>query len=233
MVERAADVCDKLNLTEVEFSSSEVFLESKREAENIFVMTGDRLQIIVLRRAERFATFPGVLDRPYDPEIALGITDDPVLRAGAVHEDGYLAAGRGAHCSSLLVNLPGEAILANFMFSSGCRIARVRRCYAIATRRDTQGKLETSGCLEPDGNYQLQAVADWGASGMAGAVSSAAGGRRVDCPEARTALDCPAVADESDADESAEAGARMARLQVGHDPACPAMLSSTWSGEPQ
>ena len=68
---------------------------------------------------------------------------------------------------------------------------------------------------------------------MTGAVSSAVEGRRVDCLEAQTALDCPDVADELDPDESADAGARMARLQAGHDPSCPAMLSSTRSGEPQ
>ena len=67
---------------------------------------------------------------------------------------------------------------------------------------------------------------------MTGAVSSAAEGRRVDCREARTGLDCAAVADESATDESAHTGARMARLQAGHDPACPAMSSSTRSGEP-
>lgn len=73
-------------------------------------MSGNCFELGFFRRLERAAAFPGIFHGWDDPEVAVGIAHDPVFRAGAVHEQGCHAAGRGDQFSFLLVDRRIEAI---------------------------------------------------------------------------------------------------------------------------
>src|SRR5262245_20507457 len=54
-------------------------------------MAWDRLKIGFLAWLERLAAVPGVIDRRDDPEVPIGVADNPVLWTRPVHEEGYHA----------------------------------------------------------------------------------------------------------------------------------------------
>ena len=67
------------------------------QAEHVLVMPGDGLQLRCVGRVERPAVVPGVLDGGDDPEGAFRVADNPVLRTGLIHVDGYHAILRCEH----------------------------------------------------------------------------------------------------------------------------------------
>src|SRR6476620_176307 len=67
-------------------------------------MAGNHFEFGFFRGLEGFTAFPGVFGGRYDPEVALGVTHDPVFRTGAVHEKGCLATGCGNHLPFLQSN---------------------------------------------------------------------------------------------------------------------------------
>src|SRR5262245_27917454 len=64
---------------------------SERQPQCRDVVPGNRLEFGFFGRLEGFAALPGVVSGRDDPEVAVGVSNDPVVRAGPIDVEGYLA----------------------------------------------------------------------------------------------------------------------------------------------
>src|SRR5262249_15256594 len=100
---------------------------SEGQAEQGPVVSRNHFEIGFFSGLKGSTRIPGILNGRHDPEIALGITHDPVFRTRAIHEDGCHAVGSGNHLKFLQSAHPAEASLSLWgLYLPGCLPARKR-----------------------------------------------------------------------------------------------------------
>ena len=122
----------------------------ERQAEHGFVVTGDRFQLGFIRGLKRPAAFPSVLGRWYDPEIAVRIADNPVLRTGTIHENGCHAARWKTHPSSLahaVAGDPGLLGIVDPLVHADNRVGWLYRARQVRWARQAADRDESSICI--------------------------------------------------------------------------------------